>query len=268
MNDLILAPKSVDEAIALSNRFAKSGLVPVGFRGKPDDILLVLMGGMELGFSPVQALRSFYVINGRLGMYADAMVALCVRSPLCEYFKLSESTDDHASYVTKRKGSEPVALTYTMAQAKQAGALKNATYTQHPAAMLRARCSAALARIAYPDLVAGLYDPQEFVEEEVRPEPVKAMVRPNEEATKEIAREVLDDLSGKLGKINIQPEPSPEPTGWDDEDVLAEHMRLAIENAKSTEELLKIGQEANKLPKGPGRDELRKLFNEKWVKVK
>ena len=40
---------------------------------------------------------------------------------LPEYFRLDKSTDAEATYVTKRAGSEPVRLTWTMAQASSAG---------------------------------------------------------------------------------------------------------------------------------------------------
>jgi len=157
-------PTNLDQAISLSQRFAKSGLVPQALKGKPDDVLLVMMAGKELGFSTVQSFRSFYVLNGKLGMYADAMVGLCVGKPFCRYFRLVESTAKAATYETQREGSEPVRLSYTYEQAARAKLVSNATYSAHTEAMLRARCSAALARVVYPDCLAGLFEPFEIQE--------------------------------------------------------------------------------------------------------
>ena len=169
-------PQNLDQAVLLSQRLSKSGLVPDKLRGKPDDILLVLMAGHELGFSPVQSLRSFYVINGRLAIYADATVAVCVGKPVCKYFRLIESNAKVATYETVREGSEPVRLSYTIEQAVRAKLTSNQTYQAHTEAMLRARCAAALARVVYPDLVAGLYDPSELEEPVIQSSP--AVSRP------------------------------------------------------------------------------------------
>jgi hypothetical protein len=82
---------------------------------------------------------------------------------VCAYFRMVESTDSIATYETQRRGEPtPVKLSYTIQQANAAGLTGKGTWKAHPAAMLRARCSSALARIVYPDLVNGLYDPDEI----------------------------------------------------------------------------------------------------------
>jgi hypothetical protein len=164
-NLAVYQPQNLQDAQALAKLWSCAGLVPAAFRGKPSDILLVMARGSDMGLSPVQSLHAFFVINGRVGMYSDALVGVVVGKPMCRYFRLVSSDDKQATYETLREGSpEPVRLTYTMEQAKAAGLTSNATYSKHPAAMLRARCSAALARATYPDLVAGIYEPSELEE--------------------------------------------------------------------------------------------------------
>ena len=164
-------PQSLEQAMSLAQTLAKSALVPTAFRGKPADILLVMMGGRELGFSVVQSFRAFYTLNGKLGMYTDAMIGACVGKPVCKFFRLVESTDKISTYETLRDGHpEPVRMSFTIEQAKRAGLVKNATYQSHTEAMLRARCGAALARVVYPDLLAGVYDPNELREAAEREE--------------------------------------------------------------------------------------------------
>ena len=65
-------PSNIQEAMQLASTLAKSSLVPATFRGKDADVLLVIMGGRELGLSVVQSFRAFYVLSGKLAMYADA----------------------------------------------------------------------------------------------------------------------------------------------------------------------------------------------------
>jgi hypothetical protein len=143
---------------------ASSSLAPEALRGKPQDALLVLMTGRELGIGPMQALRMVTVIRGRVTLSADATIALVRRSDQCVEWRMVESTAERATYSTTRRGdTSPTVLTWTMEQARVAGLVRGGGQWQtYPEAMLRARCAAALARIVYPDLVAGVYDPDEL----------------------------------------------------------------------------------------------------------
>lgn len=53
-------------------------------------------------------------------------------------------------------------MSYTIAQAKQAGLLGSQAWQKYPDAMLRARCLSAICRAVYPDLILGMYDPDEL----------------------------------------------------------------------------------------------------------
>jgi len=127
----------------------------------------------------MQAIRGINVIKGRPVLSADLMVAMVVKNrEVCEYFRLVESSTKFSAYEAKRKGSEPVSLTYTIEEAKAAGLTSNAVWTKHTAAMLRARCSSALARAVFPDLVMGIYTPDESQEfgGRMEPEPIPVSV--------------------------------------------------------------------------------------------
>jgi len=175
-----LAPRTMGDALVLSERLAASHLIPEPLRGKPDDVLVVLMKGRELGLAPMQSLSSIHVISGKAVCEASLMVGLCVSRPaVCKYFTLVESTTDHATYETLRVGSpEPVSLTYTIKEAQGAGLTSKSNWKTHPAAMLRARASGALARAAYPDLVAGIYTPDEAEEFSGPPPQTRAAMMP------------------------------------------------------------------------------------------
>jgi len=156
-------PANLSEAMQLSTTLSKSGLMPPALRGKPADILLVLMKGHELGLAPMQAIASINVVAGKAVCEAALMVGLCLSKPeVCEYFQLVESSTERATYETKRKGApKPVQLTYTFAEAQAANLTGKDNWKYHKAAMLRARASGALARAVYPDLAMGLYTPDE-----------------------------------------------------------------------------------------------------------
>lgn len=155
-------PSNLPELYQLSETLSHSSMIPQALRGKPADIAIVLMTGRELGLSVMQSLRSIHVINGRGVLSSDLIAGLCLRSPACKYFRLVSSDAKAATYETHREGSpEPVRLSFTVDQARQANLTGKDTWKAYPDAMLRARCAAALARAVYPDLVAGLYDTDE-----------------------------------------------------------------------------------------------------------
>jgi hypothetical protein len=160
-------PRSIEEATALSKTLAQSALIPEALRKKPEDVFVTILTGRELGLSPMQSLRGMYVVNGKAVMSADLMVALVLsHRDVCDHFDLIESTDKIATYEAQRVGRQPVRMGFSIEQASLAGLSGKGTWKAYPAAMLRARAAAALARAVFPDLVAGVYESGEG--EEIR----------------------------------------------------------------------------------------------------
>jgi len=154
-------PTTMAEAEQLAARLAQSALLPDGLRGKPADVLITLITGHELGLSPMQSVRGLHVVKGRAVMSADLAVGLVKRNSACRHFRLVASDDKAATYETLREGEpEPTRMTFTIDQARQAGLVAD-NWKRFPSAMLRARCSLALARAVYPDVLQGVFDPDE-----------------------------------------------------------------------------------------------------------
>ena len=151
----------------VAEKIFRSGVCPADVKNA-DAAFAIMLAGAEMGFEPMQSIRLISLVKGKVSLNADAQIAMCTRvRDVCEYFRLAESTAERATFVTHRKGHPaPVELTWTFEQAKAAGLTGSSTWRAHPGAMLRARCGAALARAVYPDLVAGVYDPDEA--EEIR----------------------------------------------------------------------------------------------------
>ena len=170
-NALTIAPRSIQEAEALSLSLAKSALLPEAMRGKAADILVAIMTGAELGFAPMMSLRAIVVIKGRPTLSADALGAMCMRRPeVCEYLTLVESSPAIATYATKRKGAKKeTTLAFTIGDAQTAGLAGSDTYRKFPAAMLRARALSAICRAVYPDICLGLYDADELTDHPAPP---------------------------------------------------------------------------------------------------
>lgn len=154
-----LEPRNTDDAWQIAKIAAQSGLYNVQ---RPEQALVIIMTGTELGLTVNQALRSIQVVKGKPNLSADLIVALVKRSELCESWEVVESTNTLCTIETKRvTDKNPRRLTWTLEDAKRAG-INGDMYTKYPRQMLRHRCSADLAREVYPDLVLGLYAPEEF----------------------------------------------------------------------------------------------------------
>ncbi len=91
---------------------AKSQLVPKEYRNQPEDIMLAVQLGSEVGLRPMQALQNIAVINGRPAVWGDALPGLCKASPV--YDDIIETCENEhepdqlvAVCIAKRHGSTP-----------------------------------------------------------------------------------------------------------------------------------------------------------------
>lgn len=159
-----MMPTSLEATHRLAATFASSSLVPDELRENAANVFVVLLAGVELGMTPMSALRNIHVIKGRTVLSADLMVGLCESHPACVYFKCVHTDDTYAEYETKRRGRDAQRMRFTIEQARTAKLLekKNSNWQTYPAAMLRARAKSALARDVYPDVLAGVYIPDEL----------------------------------------------------------------------------------------------------------
>lgn len=149
---------SFSDVQALAASAAKSGVCGTT---NPDECVVRILRGVELGLSPMAALGAWHNMKGNLVLKSDLHVAVCLIQPVCARFEVVESTDEQCVYAVQRRGGTEQLVPFSMADAKKAGLLSNATWQKYPAAMLRARCGAKAARQVFPDIVGGLYDEHE-----------------------------------------------------------------------------------------------------------
>jgi hypothetical protein len=164
--DNSLSLRSIEDVERLAKIATDSGLTRVR---KASEAAVILLTGRELGLAPMQSLRGIYVVNGTPVLSADLLVAVVRRSGLCASWRVVESTPERCTISTLRQGeSEATTKTWTMADAKRAQVTSKPIWGQYPAQMLRHRCAADLAREVYPDVVLGLYTPEELEREPER----------------------------------------------------------------------------------------------------
>ena len=151
-----LAPKNLEQAIQYARLLADSAVVPQAFQKKPADVLIAVQLGMELGFSPVQALQSIAVINGRPTLWGDGVLALVRASGKLE--QIDETDDGHTAKCTvKRRGEPPLTRTFSIDDAKVAGlASKPGPWQQYPGRMRQMRARSWAIRDGFADVLKGV----------------------------------------------------------------------------------------------------------------
>lgn len=160
-----LEPRTMPEAVQLAQRMFESRLFSA--YGTPQAVLATVLAGRELGIPAMASLRAFHIIEGKPQLSAGTIQSLVLKSGKALYFRCSERTESRATFVTKRGDDPEMALSYTIEEAKAAWqktaeAWTKSTWGRSPADMLVARASSKLARLVYPDVVSGLYAPEEM----------------------------------------------------------------------------------------------------------
>ena len=175
-----LTPRNLEEALKFADIMSKSDLVPRDFRDKPGNILVAIQKGLEIGLSPMAALESIAVINGRASLWGDALLGLVQVSPQYEWHNEAESVPTKGVCIVKRKGHEPHRVEFSIEDAKRAGLLgKSGPWQQYTARMLTLRARAFALRDKFADVLKGLSMAEEALDiPQSQPQTVSAEVQP------------------------------------------------------------------------------------------
>jgi hypothetical protein len=200
-----LTPTNLQEAVQYARLISNSGFIPTQFRGKPEDILVAVQWGAELGLPPLQALQNIAVINGRPTLWGDAALAVVQQHPQYEWIseKVEEKENGQvvATCTIKRAGHQPHSAEFSLDMAKQAGLLgRQGPWQQYPKRMLQMRARGFAIRDVFADALRGLITREEamdykIVDAVIPEETVTAAPAP--QIAREAAQEVLNTVREK-----------------------------------------------------------------------
>ncbi|GKW21866.1 hypothetical protein PEC302107_35950 [Pectobacterium araliae] len=176
----IFSPDGMDKLVRFAELMAQGKTtVPNHLAGKPSDCLAVTMQAAQWGMNPFAVAQKTHVVNGNLGYEAQLVNAVVSSSSLLssrinyvwdgDWSKCSGKNDkSHALTVTvfaTLKGeSEPRSLTISMAQV---GVRNSPNWEVDPKQQLAYLAVKRWARLHAPDVLLGVYTPDEL--EESRP---------------------------------------------------------------------------------------------------
>lgn len=152
-----LVPQTLDEAFRLSQALAMSGLAPRGM-DKPEQIMVAIIAGAELGLAPFQALQSFAVINGRPTLWGDGLMAVA-RSQGVQVREWIEGQGDESEAfceVTRPDTGEQITRAFSVVDARKASLWgKQGPWQSYPRRMLGMRARAFALRDGCADMLRG-----------------------------------------------------------------------------------------------------------------
>lgn len=163
----VLALRTVDKSeweimLQQAAMLVKTGFLPEAIK-TPEQAVAIMLKGRELQIPAMYALSNIAVIHGKPVANAELMLALVLRDHGDEAMEITESTNERCTVSYRRRGaSQRRQYAFTIQDATKAGLMQGATWQHYPAAMLRARCISAVARMAFPDSIAGMYTAEEL----------------------------------------------------------------------------------------------------------
>lgn len=160
-------------AAATAQLIAGGGVVLPAHAREKGAAAAIVLAGLEIGLQPMEAVRGLHLVEGRVVISADLQLALVKRRGV--RVRWTETTATRAALEISQAGHEPLAVAYTLEDAKRAGLAGRKTWQAHPAAMLRARCVTTAIRMYCPELLSGTYSPDES--EDFADQPRREVVR-------------------------------------------------------------------------------------------
>lgn len=175
-----LVPQSLDEAFRVAQAIASSGLAPRGL-DKPEQVMVAIMAGAELGLAPFQALQSFAIVNNRPTLWGDGLMAVARAQGIKAKEWIDGEGDNAVAHceVTRPDTGETIARSFSVADAKKASLWnKQGPWQQYPKRMLQMRARAWALRDGCADMLRG-FQVREEVEDYQPVRDVTARPAPN-----------------------------------------------------------------------------------------
>ena len=129
------------------------------------EVFTLMMLGQADGIHPITALRRYHIINGRPAMKAEAMLACFLEAG--GKVKWLNRTDEAVEAEFSVNGDSPVKIRWDSARVKKAQITGN--HQKFPMQMLTARVISEGVRLVMPQVVTGIYTPEEVSEFSVAP---------------------------------------------------------------------------------------------------
>ncbi len=219
-----IVPQSIEEAYRLAGAITAADMAPKSYKRDANAVMIGILHGMEVGFTPMAALQSIAVINGMPSIWGDGALALIEASGLLEDKKewLDEETQTYHVEMKRRGRPTWIKQQFSWEDAKTAKLIGKDTYQQYGRRMLQRRARAWCMTDGFADVLRGLHvremldiTPNGEPDDAAPPQrPTRTSVRQTltstdapEDAAERQAQELKDAEARAAGRIPDEPEP-------------------------------------------------------------
>lgn len=158
-------PTNMDEVKRMAQWAAVGGMAPKSLTENKNveqataACAIAIMAGAELGLTPMMALRSYAVVNGRPTLWGDGLIAVVMKSPAYKAGSLKRGYDEAKKLgwcEAERTDGTKWREEFTEAQAKKAGLLtKKGPWQEYPDVMMTRRAISKCLNFLFADVLGG-----------------------------------------------------------------------------------------------------------------
>lgn len=160
---LLPTAETWDQILRMGQSAHRSGLLPSTIK-TPEAAAIIILRGIELGLPAMVALDSLYVVNNKIGVSADMLLAAIRKEHPKAEIIIKKSDDKECIIMAKRPEQKDLTeFKYTIQEAQTAGLTGKDNWKKHPADMLFARCVSRMKRRIFNEVLKGLsHTPEEL----------------------------------------------------------------------------------------------------------
>lgn len=182
--------------------FIRSRMLPPSIQ-TPEQAIVIMIKGQELGLQPLQALNGINVIQGKPVVSPQLMLSLINRSGKMEDIKF-EIGQDYVSCTMKRWDRSAHTERFGAKEAVSMGLSGKDNYKKQALVMYKWRAVAACARVTFPDVIDGLYTPEEMGADVVVDEEGTMTIQSPQPQEKTLSQEAAQRLNAALVKFGVE----------------------------------------------------------------
>jgi len=197
---------NMDKLMKVGEFMVRSGLMPSTVKSAAN-AALIIWTGHELGLKPMVSIQFINIISGKPSLAPVMMRSLIIASGAEEIWEVRENTATVCTIYAKRSGGQEYTRSFTLEEASKIMSREDGktipltqkfNWKNMPATMLLWRCTSAVCRVVYPDVINGMYITDEMEDAnvaydiEILPEAAQA-----ESATETIIEAQSEQFAGE-----------------------------------------------------------------------
>jgi hypothetical protein len=167
--------RDYNDAYKFAQAACKSNIVPAHYRSHPEDAVMAVMYGAEIGMPPMTSLQKIIMVKGQVTLSSEAILALVLKSGLLkeleQTYEGEEGTDNYRAVVkiVRKDMNISVVRSFSLGAAKRAGLYREGSpWKAYPERMLLHRARTFAIRDIFADILGGVqYASEELAEEAI-----------------------------------------------------------------------------------------------------